>query len=155
MLNPSTADQERDDPTIRDICRRSKKWGFRTIEVVNLFPIRATNPRECWLWAHWEHNGPDWYARDAIHHNLEQAVIPVVKRADFVVAAWGSAPWAQDWADHVIMRIQEETEKHLHCLGLTAGGAPKHPLARGRHRVPDGRAFPYAENRPAGEVLFV
>lgn len=46
MLNPSTADGDRDDPTIRRCVAFAKAWKFERLEVVNLFAFRATNPRD-------------------------------------------------------------------------------------------------------------
>jgi hypothetical protein len=45
MLNPSTADADNDDPTIRRCIGYAKEWGFGGIYVVNLFGVRATNPK--------------------------------------------------------------------------------------------------------------
>ena len=46
MLNPSTADEHRDDPTIRRCIGFAKGWGYRTLYVTNLSPLRATYPKE-------------------------------------------------------------------------------------------------------------
>ena len=47
MLNPSTADERDDDPTIRKCIGFAKRWGCGGIKVVNLYAFRATNPRDC------------------------------------------------------------------------------------------------------------
>jgi hypothetical protein len=46
MLNPSTADGKEDDPTIRRCIGFAKSWGNGSLEVVNLFGFRATDPKE-------------------------------------------------------------------------------------------------------------
>jgi hypothetical protein len=56
-----------------------------------------------------------------------------------IVAAWGNQLWAAEWADQVLMLIQENIDKPIHCIGTTINGCPKHPMARGKHRVPDNQ----------------
>jgi hypothetical protein len=65
------------------------------------------------------------------------------KSADKVVACWGAIALDTDWIDLVIEAIQSEAEPwpDIYCLGTTASGAPKHPLARGKHRVPRDQRF--------------
>ena len=46
MLNPSTADEERNDPTIRRCINFANAWGFGWLDVTNLSSLRATNPKE-------------------------------------------------------------------------------------------------------------
>ncbi len=47
-LNPSTADETTDDPTIRRCIRFAREWGFDRLKMVNLFAYRATDPRDLW-----------------------------------------------------------------------------------------------------------
>lgn len=136
MLNPSTADAIRDDPTIRRISRFTMEWGYSALTVVNLYPFRSSDPKECRRRANWEQNGPDWYDRDALCHNLESVVPRTAKQADLVIAAWGSAPW-QDLSDRVVEEIQSGFAPYPDIYTLLPG-KPIHPLARGKHRVPDG-----------------
>jgi len=78
----------------------------------------------------------DWYARAAILNNLA-AVVAMAKKVDKVFVCWGAIAWDQDWSDLFVEEIQgnEEPWPDLLCWGATMNGAPKHPLARGKHRI--------------------
>ena len=115
MLNPSTADALADDPTIRRCTGFSKAWGFGGLVVVNLFALRATDPRE--LAAH---------ARPAGRAN-DQFIGEAADGAALVVAAWGAHPAAADRAGQVTRLVTGEGID-LMCLGVTKAGHPKHPL---------------------------
>lgn len=137
-LNPSTADHRGDDPTVRRWIAFARAWGFGGFVAVNLYPFRTPNPEACRRWANWPNNGPDWHARDVIMHNVD-VVAAEAKRAALVVACWGADPWDETFVEHVIEEITsgEAPYPTIHCLGRTLGGDPIHPMARGRHRVPD------------------
>lgn len=115
MLNPSTADDEVDDPTIRRCMGFARSWGFDGMEVVNLFALRATNPRT--LQSHPDPRGSD---NDAFVHDA------MIDRR-LTVVAWGSHPLAAiegiRWAE-----IARRSGAELRCLGTTKHGAPRHPL---------------------------
>jgi hypothetical protein len=110
-LNPSTADAESDDPTVRRCIGYSKDWGYGGIEICNPFDWRATNPR-CIPRASFavsEYNDP------ALRCRVEQAAI--------VIACWGSVPWAQRRIDEIFRNVFNE-EKRWHCLRLTKADYP-------------------------------
>jgi len=44
-LNPSTADHQQDDPTIRRCIRFARDWGFGELIAANLFAFRTKSPR--------------------------------------------------------------------------------------------------------------
>jgi hypothetical protein len=137
-LNPSTADHLVDDPTVRRWMHFGRAWGFGGIVAVNLYPFRSSSPDECRRWADWECNGQDWYARDDIHHNCS-VVAQTAKLAKLTVACWGAAAWDLDWVEEIVEGIAtgDEPWPDIHCFGETSSGTPIHPMARGRHRVPD------------------
>lgn len=115
MLNPSTADEHDNDPTIERCVRRSRAWGYGALVVTNLFACCATNPKELrWLA---EPIGPD---NDA--HLLGAAC-----SAQLVVCAWGgSSRQIRDRAAQVVTQLRYHRIP-LHYLRRT-GGEPQHPL---------------------------
>lgn len=113
MLNPSTATEVVIDPTVRRCLGFAKAWGMAGLTVVNLFALRATDPK-----ALYDH--PDPVGPDNDHHLAEQA-----SRAGLVVAAWGTHG-ALDDRDRNVMALLDGVD--LHCLGRTQSGHPRHPL---------------------------
>ncbi len=107
MLNPSTADADLDDPTIRRCIGFGQRDGYGGIQVVNLYAFRATKPSE--MLAAIDPVGPD---NDAAWLQINGDV----------VAAWG-ANAKQDQVNRAIGVFQE-----LKCLGVTKDGHPRHPL---------------------------
>ena len=120
MLNPSTADAEQDDPTIRSIIKRSQAWGYGSLVVVNSYPFRSSHPQAC---AEWLKSA----SKDVLAHNLF-VMKTEMDKADLIVAAWGNAGW---------LPAEDTSRYDLYCIGTNANGTPKHPLARGKHRVPE------------------
>jgi hypothetical protein len=112
MLNPSTADAGTDDPTIRRCLGFARAWGFGRLEVVNLFALRATDPRL--LRSHPDPVGPD----------NDRHIREVAAATAQVVAAWGALGTTRDRA----LAIGELLPPSLLTLGLTKRGQPRHPL---------------------------
>lgn len=121
MLNPSTANADRNDPTISRCLRFAERWGYRRLAVGNLFAYRSANPRV--LGRVDDPVGPD-------NHTWLDSL---VTEADTLIVAWGAVAGSAAKGAHVAHLLAANPK----CLGTTASGAPKHPLARGRHRVPD------------------
>lgn len=120
MLNPSTADAERDDPTIRRCVNSARAWGHGQLVVVNLFAWRATNPDELRAAATRLAGGPVGPHNDA-------AIREAVERADLVVAAWGTKGTLLA-RDRAVTDLVLAARPVLHCLRATAEGHPEHPL---------------------------
>lgn len=119
MLNPSTADALRDDPTIRKCIAFSKLMNASELHVVNLFAYRATKPREI-LDKPWSVIvGPE------NDHYLEAALQS--RPNTQVVCAWGAHGWWCD-RDADVVDMARQAGVKLYCLGLTKGGHPAHPL---------------------------
>jgi hypothetical protein len=120
MLNPSTADETADDPTIRRVLRFTSDADYGELEVVNLFAARATNPNDLLTIA------------DPIGPDNDSIIAAAFNRANDVVFAWGASPAAHKiglerrglevWTTcRSMMRLPL-------CLGTTKDGAPRHPL---------------------------
>ena len=115
MLNPSTADAARDDPTIRRCTNFSRAWGYRRLEVVNLFAGRATTPA-----ALFRMNDPCGPENDA-------HIISAAARADATVVAWGNSG-AMTGRDRAVLRLLHESSRPVLSLGVNRTGLPRHPL---------------------------
>lgn len=115
MLNPSTADAKQDDATVRSCVRLLRALGYGSLEVVNAFALRATDPTE--LLSHPNPDGPD---NDAV---IEAAL----GRCDLVVCAWGAHSMASIKASRLRLMLSRN-KPALYCFGKTKAGTPKHPL---------------------------
>lgn len=87
MLNPSTADERFDDPTIRKCCGFAKRWGFTRITVTNLFAFRATDPKDMLAMLRTD-------PARAMGANNDGEISHAAGCADLTVAAWGAHKWA-------------------------------------------------------------
>lgn len=143
MTNPSNAGADRNDPTALRVTAFSQTWGYDGWIGVNLIPFVSSTMSPMWKWFDWENNGPDWYARDDLGFNLAD-IEKVGREAHLRIAAFGAAAPARcpEWVEMCLEAFGQPSDLDgscvLHCIGATQDGYPKHPLARGKHRVPDG-----------------
>lgn len=114
MLNPSTADAELDDPTIRRCRGFAQRWGKAGIVVVNLYALRATDPRA--LQSHPDPVGPA--------NGLRLSSIAMCYKD--VVCAWGKH--ADPARARDVANMMLDNGVRLWCLGTNKDGSPKHPL---------------------------
>lgn len=136
MLNPSTADDKIDDPTIRRCIKIADRENAGRLVVVNLFALRATDPRE--LARH----------PDPVGKCNDEFILIHCTPGTRVVAAWGNGGRLLG-RDAAVRAMLANAGVQLTCLGVTGSGQPKHPLARGREYIPaDAPLLPY----PAPEV---
>lgn len=119
MLNPSTADDFVDDPTIRRCMGFARREGAGGIIVVNLYGLRATEPAE--LRKVKDPFGPD--NRANIHALGKWAFLAGMP----IVCAWGTHGWFKS-ANRDTIHLLKSTGASLVCLGTTKSGEPKHPL---------------------------
>lgn len=115
MLNPSTATEVQNDPTVERCERRSRALGFGAFQVTNIFAYRATDPRD--MRAQSDPNGPD----------NDTAILAAADWADAIICAWGTHGAHLDRGAQVSALLRAQT-KPLHHLGLSKAGHPKHPL---------------------------
>jgi hypothetical protein len=114
MLNPSTADAQADDPTIRKCIGFCRLWGCGELYVVNLFALRATDPKMIGK------------TLDPVGTDNRVWVEHATGCADMVVCAWGNYGTYMDQGKTVLGWIKDTCEPM--CLGVTKDGYPKHPL---------------------------
>lgn len=134
--NPSDADALKDDPTSRWWNRWFASFGFGGYDAGNLYPFCTSSPQECRKRAEAALDRPARDDRDALFANLE-AVVAMAKQADQVFVCYGAIAWDPIWIKDVVDAIQGGPAPwpDLWCWGMTASDAPKHPLARGAHRI--------------------
>lgn len=119
MLNPSTADANEDDPTIRRCIGFAKREGAGGIVVVNLFAWRATDPKE--LSTTSDPIGP------GNTRAIGEALLMAAVHQRPIICAWGAHHLAQTQGER-LQRRAVDCAAQLVCLGTTKSGAPKHPL---------------------------
>lgn len=115
MLNPSTADAEIDDPTIRKCKGFCERLGYGKLVVVNLFDWRATDPNE--LKKVWE---------PVSKHNMNIIRASAIM-ADKVICAWGTKGNFMG-QDKAVLKLLEDNNITPYALDITKDGHPKHPL---------------------------
>ncbi|MEM1004988.1 MAG: DUF1643 domain-containing protein [Pseudomonadota bacterium] len=115
MLNPSTATEVQNDPTVERCERRARALGFGAFQVTNIFAWRDTDPRKMRA------------AACPVGPENDRAILSGVDWADQVIAAWGThgAHLERGPAVETLLR---GTGQPLFHLGLTKDGHPKHPL---------------------------
>lgn len=114
-LNPSTADETKDDPTIRRCIQFAKDWGYGSICMTNLFAWRETDPRKMM-------KQPNPVGEDNQHH-----LLTISSKAGIVIAAWGTKG-AHLCQDLTVRSWLASVGIKLHCLRKTKEGHPEHPL---------------------------
>ena len=110
-LNPSTADEKIDDPTIRRCINYAQNWGYGSLLMVNLFAYRATIPTEL------------KNVKNPIGNDNDLHITELLKKADLAVATWGN--------EGSLLNRDKDVKKiipNLMCLKINKSGQPAHPL---------------------------
>lgn len=110
-LNPSTADENEDDPTIRRCIRFAKDWGYSGLIMMNAFAFRATDPKDMKA------------AADPVGPGNDEALGYRRSQVGLIIAAWGNhCPVERE------QQVCNAIGRQIMCLGKTKQGKPKHPL---------------------------
>jgi hypothetical protein len=162
MFNPSTADADKDDPTISLLCHIANFNGFGGIRVVNLCPLRSAKPQQAIAMferAQLNGNAVDriaMFERAQLNGNAvdrkvlwdnQETIENELKGAGAVLLAWGAMGFrAGDWYSTTMATLRSNcAEKTIYVLGKCSNGHPKHPMARGLHKIPkDAPLIPWS-----------
>jgi hypothetical protein len=124
MMNPSTADEQVDDPTVRRARDFTRRWGHGAMVVLNAFALRATRPSML------------LEAEDPVGPGNDAAIRFWATKADIVVAAWGLPPKPLRWRSIAVAGLLAEAGVQPMALKVTQSGEPGHPLYIGGDTVP-------------------
>ena len=122
-LNPSTADEIRDDPTVRRCRGFASAWGFGILEVANIFALRSTDPKMLY-------ESQESHGIEPVGAENDQHIYLAARDATLVVLAWGNHGEHLDRGQKVMESLSSLRTQGVQIarLGLTGRGQPKHPL---------------------------
>jgi len=115
MLNPSTADEFRLDPSCTRARLYAERWGYGALIVTNLFGWRATDPDQMKA------------AREPVGRGNDRAILAAARESGIVVCAWGNHGAHRERSVRVREMLCAAGMK-LHALRVTGSGEPAHPL---------------------------
>ena len=115
MLNPSTADAKKNDPTIRRVMGFNDRWHGSDLYVGNIFAYRSTDPKGL--------RG----VTDPIGEDNEQVLREMVQETDTLILAWGTHGHYRNRGQAIMDMVLKERGSYR-CFGFTTNGQPKHPL---------------------------
>ncbi|MGB1140967.1 MAG: DUF1643 domain-containing protein [Halioglobus sp.] len=118
-LNPSTADETTDDPTLVRCMNFARTWGYGGVCMANLFAFRATDPLDMKA------------AEDPVGRRNNHWLKKLAADAGIVIAAWGNDGAYMDRAERVKALVPD-----LYCLKMNRTGQPAHPLYQPATRRP-------------------
>ena len=146
LLNGSSADANRNDPTVTRLIGFSRRWGFGGLWLVNAYAAVATRPEQ--LFAIQDNVGDRnrYFVQKTIRVALAQSSTNARGSGLTVIVGWGNHG-AKNGQDHVVMGwIQQAGPSvRIQCLGVTRLGCPRHPLylpATSRRVAYEGRNRP-------------
>ena len=113
MLNPSTADEFKLDPSCTRARNYAERWGYGAILITNIFGWRATDPEEMKS------------VKDPVGRGNDRAILKAATESKIVVCAWGNHGAHRDRAQRVAALLKGIP---LYALRVNADGQPAHPL---------------------------
>jgi hypothetical protein len=123
LLNPSTADETQNDPTVERCVRRGLAMGYARVLVTNIFALRSTDPEELYR------------AEDSVGPENDGAILQAARSAELVVCGWGNHGEHRGRGREVL-ELLHEAGIAPHCLTITRSGQPGHPLYVGYNVQP-------------------
>lgn len=123
MLNPSIADDTKNDPTVERCQRRAIAMGYGALQVTNIFALVSTDPAALYA------------TDDPVGPANNDAIREAVKDAGMVLVAWGTHGGHIERAKDVVSLLRN-CGVTPYCLGTNADGSPKHPLYVGYAKEP-------------------
>jgi len=115
MLNPSTADEKKLDPTCARARDYAERWGYGALIVTNIFAFRNTNPNQMKA------------AEDPVGPGNDAAIVKAAKASALVVCAWGNHGAFLERSS-AVRALLNKINIRPHVLRLNANGEPAHPL---------------------------
>lgn len=116
MLNPSTADEETNDPTVERCQRRAAALDYGGLVVLNIFALRATDP------------GILYRAKDPVGPQNDEWILGAARSDRDIVCAWGAHGALGGRGTAVRKLLAAASPRSIYHLGMTKEGHPRHPL---------------------------
>lgn len=142
MLNPSTADDAQDDPTVRRVRGFSERLGYRRFVIVNLYAYRATDPTDLWRVP----------AAQRVGSENDDVIRLAARSAQLVVCAWGAHAQAPRVTE--VSKILANKQPVI-ALAFTKGGEPVHPVRQPYDVLSRVAAYPPRTSLPALSLVEV
>ena len=115
-LNPSTADERKNDPTVARCVRYASDWKYGGMVMLNIFAYRSTNPAALYK------------LDEPVGAENDRHIIDLARNAGLVLTAWGNHGAHKGRGVEALKLLLDATQGRVHHLGLTGDGHPRHPL---------------------------
>jgi hypothetical protein len=124
MLNPSTADENVLDPTVRRCLGYSMQWGYGRMDVINIFALRSTDPKQLYV------------SQDPVGIDNDKSIMQTAQESDRVIAAWGNHGLYCNRYKDVLALFNNRLHIPLYCLKTSKTDQPVHPLYQRSDIIP-------------------
>ena len=113
LLNPSTANENNNDPTVERCERRARRWGFGGMNLTNIFAYRSTSP-----WTLYK-------IKDPVGPENDKYILQAVKVSNRTICGWGGHGKHLDRHNKVKELVKASV---VYALRINKSGIPSHPL---------------------------